>query len=55
MAIKKVPAFPAIFIGALIGAIWGYIFQPDLLASIAGGNGFVEKVAVVWKPGRAAS
>ena len=49
MAIKKVPAFPAIFIGALIGAVWGYIFQPDLLASIAGGNGFVEKISVVWK------
>ncbi len=49
MAIKKVPAFPAIFIGALIGALWGYIFQPDLLANVAGSNGVIDKIGVVWK------
>ncbi|GAB2993610.1 Na+/H+ antiporter NhaC [Psychrosphaera aestuarii] len=49
MAIKKVPAFPAIFIGALIGAVWGYVFQPDLLAKVAGGDDFIQKIAVVWK------
>lgn len=31
MAVKKVPAFPAIFIGALIGAVWAGLFQQDLL------------------------
>lgn len=29
MAIKKVPAFPTVFIGALLGAVWALIFQPE--------------------------
>jgi Na+:H+ antiporter, NhaC family len=49
MAVKKVPAFPAIFIGALIGAVWGLVFQPELLANVAGGSDFVSKIGVVWK------
>lgn len=28
MAMKKVPAFPTVFIGALLGAVWALIFQP---------------------------
>ena len=31
LAIKKVPAFPAVAIGATIGAIWAVIFQQDLI------------------------
>lgn len=34
MAIKKVPAFPTVFIGALLGAIWAVFFQQDLLAKL---------------------
>ena len=49
MAIKKVPAFPAIFIGAIIGAVWGMVFQPELLARVAGGSSFVEVISVVWQ------
>jgi NhaC family Na+:H+ antiporter len=33
LAYKKMPAFPAISIGAVIGAVWAIIFQSDLLAS----------------------
>ncbi|MBU1556587.1 MAG: Na+/H+ antiporter NhaC [Gammaproteobacteria bacterium] len=34
MAIKKVPAFPTVFIGALLGAVWAVLFQQDLLARL---------------------
>ncbi|TMN93642.1 Na+/H+ antiporter NhaC [Pseudoalteromonas phenolica] len=33
LAYKKMPAFPAISIGAVIGAVWALIFQSDLLAA----------------------
>jgi len=33
LAYKKMPAFPAISIGAVIGAAWALIFQSDLLAT----------------------
>jgi len=31
MAIKKVPAFPTVFIGAMLGAVWALLFQSDLI------------------------
>lgn len=31
MAVKKVPAFPTVFIGALLGAVWALLFQGDLV------------------------
>ncbi|CAM3805339.1 Na+/H+ antiporter NhaC [Rheinheimera salexigens] len=34
MAIKKVPAFPTVFIGALLGAVWALLFQQQLLVSM---------------------
>ncbi|MGI5310304.1 Na+/H+ antiporter NhaC [Rheinheimera sp. WS51] len=34
MAIKKVPAFPTVFIGAILGAIWALLFQQQLLATM---------------------
>jgi NhaC family Na+:H+ antiporter len=49
MAIKKIPAFPAIFIGALLGAIWAVLFQQDLLATVAGSSDGVEQAKIVWK------
>ena len=49
MAVKKVPAFPAIFIGALIGAIWGFLFQPELLERVAGDSSFVAVISVIWQ------
>ena len=50
LAVKKVPAFPAVGIGALFGAVWAVIFQQDLIRELAdpkldhvGAN-----VTVVW-------
>lgn len=34
MAVKKVPAFPTVFIGALLGAIWAVLFQQQLLSTM---------------------
>jgi NhaC family Na+:H+ antiporter len=33
LAIRKMPAFPAIAIGAVVGAIWAMLFQSDLISS----------------------
>ncbi|WP_217876599.1 Na+/H+ antiporter NhaC [Pseudoalteromonas shioyasakiensis] len=33
LAIRKMPAFPAISIGAVLGAIWAMLFQSDLINS----------------------
>lgn len=35
MAVKKVPAFPAVFIGALLGAVWALLFQQDLIQTLS--------------------
>lgn len=35
MAIKKVPAFPTVFIGALLGGVWALLFQPELINKMA--------------------
>jgi len=50
MAIKKVPAFPAVAIGALFGAVWAIFFQPDLIKSLAsdGVDTLTDNVIVVW-------
>ncbi len=49
MAIKKVPAFPSVSIGALVGGIWALMFQPDVVAKMTGeGSGFIANLTVVW-------
>lgn len=50
MAIKKVPAFPAVAIGALFGAVWAVFFQPDLIKSLAsdGIDTLTANITVVW-------
>lgn len=35
---KKVPAFPALLIGSLVGGVFAVIFQPDAVMRIAGGE-----------------
>ncbi len=35
MAVRKVPAFPAIAIGALLGALWALLFQGNLISAFA--------------------
>ncbi|MGB0937996.1 MAG: Na+/H+ antiporter NhaC [Colwellia sp.] len=50
MAYKKVPAFIAVSIGAILGAFWAVYFQQELILSIAGdGLGAVSaNIVVVW-------
>ncbi len=50
LAYKKMPAFPAVAIGAMIGAVWAVIFQQDLIMSIAddGATGIKAYITVVW-------
>jgi NhaC family Na+:H+ antiporter len=39
MIIKKVPALPALLIGALLGGVFALIFQPQIIARIVGEEG----------------
>ena len=34
LAVRKMPAFPAVSIGALLGIVWAVLFQPDLIQSL---------------------
>lgn len=34
LAMRKVPAFPTVFIGALLGGVWAVLFQPELLSRL---------------------
>ncbi len=36
LIVRKVPAIPAILVGALLGGVWALIFQPDLVKEAAG-------------------
>jgi len=47
LIIKKVPALPAIFIGALLGAVFALIFQPEVVASVANWEGSAGTVTFV--------
>ncbi|BDX06404.1 Na+/H+ antiporter NhaC [Planctobacterium marinum] len=49
MAVKKVPAFPSVGIGALLGGVWALIFQPEAVATMAEGEpSTFAAVKVVW-------
>ena len=50
LAIKKVPAFPAVSLGAIVGAIWAILFQQELIMSLAeqGTDTFTANLKVVW-------
>jgi len=51
LAMKKMPAFPAIGIGALIGALWAILFQQELIISSAeaGLSTLSANIVVVWR------
>ncbi|MDX3774764.1 Na+/H+ antiporter NhaC [Chromatiaceae bacterium AAb-1] len=34
MAVKKVPAFPTVFLGALLGGVWALLFQQSLIVRL---------------------
>lgn len=50
LAIRKFPAFPAVSIGAVAGAVWAVIFQPELIQRLAGEgvDTFTANLKVVW-------
>ena len=47
MIVKKMPAIPAILIGALLGAVFALIFQPGLVRSVSGMEGGSWQVTFV--------
>lgn len=47
LIVKKVPALPAILIGALLGAVFALIFQPEVVASVADWEGATAVVTFV--------
>lgn len=49
MAVKRVPAFPAIFGAALLGAVWGLVFQSDLLSTLAKKSEVYGAITLVWR------
>jgi len=50
LAIKKVPAFPSVAIGALMGGLWAVLFQQELILRLATDNTGVltANIKVVW-------
>jgi len=50
LAYKKMPAFPAVAIGAIIGGIWSGLFQHDLILNIAqeGFSNSTAYITVIW-------
>jgi NhaC family Na+:H+ antiporter len=51
LAVKKIPAFPAIGIGALVGALWAILFQQPLILSFAeqGVSTLSANIMVIWQ------
>ncbi|QHJ10347.1 Malate-2H(+)/Na(+)-lactate antiporter [Paraglaciecola mesophila] len=50
LAIKKMPAFPAVAIGALLGGVWAVIFQPDVIQGMLDDSqqSVLGVASVVW-------
>ncbi|NMP15535.1 MULTISPECIES: Na+/H+ antiporter NhaC [unclassified Thalassotalea] len=50
LAIKKVPAFIAVSLGAIAGAVWAVLFQQDFIMSLAGEDvdAITANVTIVW-------
>lgn len=50
LAVKKVPAFPAIAIAAMLGGVWAILFQGDVVLSMLDNDksNWVKNLMVVW-------
>jgi len=51
LAFKKMPAFPTVLIGALIGGVFAVLFQPEVVVKLAGETDlpkFLIKIKGVW-------
>ncbi|RUO65274.1 transporter, NhaC family [Pseudidiomarina planktonica] len=50
LAAMRKPALPTVFFGALLGGLWAVLFQPEMIAQMAGGEtGALTTLAVVWQ------
>lgn len=47
MVIKRVPALPAIFVGALLGAVFAMIFQPEIVETVGKSAGLTGSYTVL--------
>jgi NhaC family Na+:H+ antiporter len=47
MIVKKVPALPALLVGALLGGVWAIIFQPQIIQQISEVEGNPVKSAFI--------
>jgi len=48
LAVAGKPALPSIFIGAILGAVWAILFQPERVAEMATGENWVSSLKVAW-------
>ncbi|GHF93043.1 Na+/H+ antiporter NhaC [Thalassotalea marina] len=50
LAYKRMPAFPAVAIGAIIGALWAGLFQQELIIKLAGEgvDSVTGNVKIIW-------
>lgn len=52
LAVKRFPAYPTILIGALLGAVFAVLFQPDRVVALAGSDALARPWALLsgaWK------
>jgi Na+:H+ antiporter, NhaC family len=52
LAVKRFPAFPTILIGALLGAVFAVVFQPDVVVALADNDALSRPMALLagaWK------
>jgi len=49
LAWRRFPAYPAIIISSLIGAVFAILFQPEAVQRLAGSDGELSRVAVLLK------
>src|SRR5690606_22644001 len=47
LAMRRFPAFPAIMIGALLGAVFAVVFQPDMVVALAGNDALSRPMALL--------
>lgn len=48
LAVARQPALPSIFVGALLGAVWAILFQPERVAAMAEGEGVLAGIELAW-------
>ncbi|WP_202844898.1 Na+/H+ antiporter NhaC [Luteimonas saliphila] len=47
LAVRRFPAFPTIMIGALLGAVFAVVFQPDVVVALAGNESLSRPMALL--------